>query len=63
MYALITAVVRPFAAWAPNILCLSLRAFPVWILADAVTMIWRGDGLSLHDLLCGTRVVDAPPVV
>ncbi|MFI5363665.1 MAG: RDD family protein [Elusimicrobiota bacterium] len=60
---LVAAVARPLAAWAPNILCLSLRAFPVWILADAATMVWRTDGLSLHDLICGTRVVDSPTVV
>lgn len=57
---LIGAVARPLAAWAPNFLCLYLRAFPVWILADALVMNWRDDGLSLHDLICGTRVVDDP---
>lgn len=57
---LIGALARPLVAWAPNILCLSLRAFPFWIVADALVMTWRADGLSLHDLICGTRVVDAP---
>lgn len=52
------AVARPVVAWAPNLLCLYLHAFPVWILADALVMKWREDGLSLHDLICGTRVVD-----
>ena len=56
---LIGAVARPLAAWAPNLLCLYFRAFPVWVLADALVMNWRQDGLSLHDLLCGTRVVEA----
>ena len=55
---LINALARPFAAWAPNVLCLSLRAFPAWIVADVLVLTWRGDGLSLHDLICGTRVVD-----
>jgi uncharacterized RDD family membrane protein YckC len=57
---LIGAVARPLVAWAPNLLCLSLRAFPVWIVADVLVMNWRDDGLSLHDLICGTRVVDEP---
>jgi uncharacterized RDD family membrane protein YckC len=55
---LINVLARPLAAWAPNIFCLYLRAFPVWIVADALVMNWRDDGLSLHDLICGTRVVD-----
>jgi uncharacterized RDD family membrane protein YckC len=55
---LVIVLVRPLVAWAPNILCLALRAFPVWIVADALVLTWRGDGLSLHDLICGTRVVD-----
>ena len=57
---LINVLARPLVSWAPNILCLSLRAFPLWILADTLVMTWRDDGLSLHDLICGTRVVDAP---
>jgi uncharacterized RDD family membrane protein YckC len=57
---LIGALARPLVAWAPNILCLSLGAYPVWILADALVMTWRDDGLSLHDLICGTCVVDEP---
>lgn len=55
---LIAAAARPFAAWAPNLLCLYFHAFPVWIVADALVMNWREDRLSLHDLLCGTRVVE-----
>ena len=58
---LINVLARPLAAWAPNVLCLYLRSFPVWIVADALVMNWREDGLSLHDLACGTRVVDEPP--
>jgi uncharacterized RDD family membrane protein YckC len=54
----IAAVARPLAAWGPNLLCLYFHAFPVWVLADALVMNWREDGLSLHDLLCGTRVVE-----
>ena len=57
---LVNVLARPFVAWAPNIACLYLRAFPVWIVADALVMNWREDGLSLHDLICGTRVVDEP---
>ena len=57
---LVGVLARPIVAWAPNILCLRLRMFPVWILADVLVMTWRGDGLSLHDLICGTRVVDEP---
>jgi uncharacterized RDD family membrane protein YckC len=55
---LVNVLARPLAAWAPNLLCLSLRTFPVWIVADALVMNWRADSLSLHDLICGTRVVD-----
>jgi uncharacterized RDD family membrane protein YckC len=55
---LVNAVLRPLAAWAPNVLFLAARSFPVWIVADGLTLIWRRDGLSLHDLLCGTRVVE-----
>lgn len=58
---LIAVLARPLVAWAPNLLLLSLRAFPVWLLADALVMIRRADGLSLHDLICGTRVVDETP--
>ena len=59
---LIGAIARPFAAWGPNLLCLYFHALPVWLLLDALFMIRREDGLSLHDLLCGTRVVgtDSP---
>ncbi|HXT00017.1 MAG TPA: RDD family protein [Elusimicrobiota bacterium] len=56
---LVAAVARPLVSWAPNLLCLYFRAFPVWVVADALVMNWRADGLSLHDLLCGTRVVEA----
>lgn len=55
---LIGAIARPLVAWGPNVLCLYFRAFPVWIVADALVMHWRADGLSLHDLICGTRVVE-----
>ena len=55
---LTNVLARPLVAWAPNIICLSLRAFPIWILADALVLTWRGDGLSLHDLICGTRVIE-----
>ena len=54
----IGAVARPAVAWAPNLLLLYFHAFPIWIVADALVMNWREDGLSLHDLLCGTRVVE-----
>ncbi len=57
---LINALARPLVAWAPNILLASSRAFPLWIAADFLAMSWRDDGLSLHDLICGTRVVDEP---
>jgi uncharacterized RDD family membrane protein YckC len=57
---LINVLARPLVAWGPNILCMYFRAYPVWILADALVMNWREDGLSLHDLICGTRVVDEP---
>jgi uncharacterized RDD family membrane protein YckC len=56
----IGAVARPLVAWAPNLACLYLHAFPVWVVADALVMNWRADGRSLHDLLCGTRVVENP---
>lgn len=55
---LIAVVLRPFVAWAPNLLCLYFRALPIWVIADALVMNWRDDRLSLHDLICGTRVVD-----
>jgi len=55
---MIAALIRPAIAWAPNIFCLSLGAFPVWIVVDGLTMTCRADGRSLHDLICGTRVVD-----
>ncbi len=59
---LVNAVLRPLAAWGPNALFLAARSFPLWIVADGLTLAWRGDGLSLHDLICGTRVVeDLPP--
>ena len=56
---LVNAVFRPLAAWAPNVLFLAARAFPLWIVADGLVLAWRGDGLSLHDLICGTRVIEA----
>lgn len=55
---LMTAVARPLVSWGPNLICLFFHAFPVWVLADALVLTWRDDGLSLHDLICGTRVVD-----
>ena len=55
---LINVVVRPLVAWGPNILFLAMRAFPLWIVADGLVLTWRGDGLCLHDLICGTRVVE-----
>lgn len=55
---LVAAIARPLVAWGPNVLCLYFHAFPVWIVADAMVMNWRADGLSLHDLICGTRVVE-----
>ena len=55
---LVGAVARPAVAWAPNLVLLYFHAFPVWVVADAMVMNWREDGLSLHDLICGTRVVD-----
>lgn len=56
---LVAVVARPLAAWGPNLVCMYFRALPVWVIADALVMNWREDGLSLHDLICGTRVVDA----
>jgi uncharacterized RDD family membrane protein YckC len=54
----IGAVLRPLAAWGPNVLLLSFRTFPLWLVLDGLVLTWRGDGLSLHDLICGTRVVE-----
>ncbi len=58
---LIAALARPLVAWGPNVLFLSLRAFPMWIVADGLVLTWREDGLSLHDLICGTQVVENSP--
>jgi uncharacterized RDD family membrane protein YckC len=55
---LIGVVARPLVAWAPNLLFLAARAVPLWIIVDGMVLTWRADGLSLHDLICGTRVVE-----
>lgn len=53
-------LIRAVAAWTPNLLLVALGSPPLWLAADALTLWWRGDGLSLHDLIAGTAVVDCP---
>jgi len=52
-------LIRAFSAWAPNLLLVVLGGPPLWLAADALTLWWRGDGLSLHDLIAGTAVIDS----
>jgi len=54
-------LLRAAVAWVPNLLLVSLGALPMWLLADGLVLWWRGDGLSLHDLIAGTSVVEISP--
>lgn len=56
---LVNVLIRALAAWIPNFFLVSLGVPPMWLVADTLVLWWRDDGLSLHDLIAGTAVVEA----
>jgi uncharacterized RDD family membrane protein YckC len=53
-------LIRAFVAWIPNLVLVAAGALPMWLVADGIVLWWRDDGLSLHDLIAGTSVVEIP---
>ncbi|MDE2143826.1 MAG: RDD family protein [Elusimicrobia bacterium] len=53
-------LIRATVAWIPNLFLAAFGSPPMWLLADGLTLAWRDDGLSLHDLAAGTAVVEIP---
>lgn len=50
-------LIRALSAWVPNLILVAAGMPPMWLIADGAVLLWRADGLSLHDLIAGTKVV------
>ncbi|MFI5345293.1 MAG: RDD family protein [Elusimicrobiota bacterium] len=51
-------LIRALVAWIPNLVLAAAGCPPMWMLIDGIVLWRRADGLSLHDLISGTEVVE-----